>query len=66
MSWDPTNMAAALRQLVGFRRVFIKNGQTATIQFTVRGEQMEVWVDDETGFDTIPGKTRNFHPPSVL
>ena len=39
MAWDPTNYAAARRQLVGFRRVFIKNGDTVTVQITVKGEQ---------------------------
>ena len=61
MSWDPSNIAAALRQLVGFRRIFIKNGETVTIQFTVKGEQMEVWVDDDTGFNVLPGKICNFN-----
>ena len=56
MSWDPSNTAAALRQLVGFRRVFIKNGDTVTVQVTVKGEQMEVWVDDKTGFNVLDGK----------
>ncbi len=56
MSWDPSNKAAALRQLVGFKRIFIKNGGSVTVQMTVKGEQMEVWVDDDIGFNVLPGK----------
>ena len=55
MSWDPSNTAAALKQLVGFKRVFIANGDSVTLSFTIKGEQMEVWVDDKTGFNVLPG-----------
>ena len=57
MSWDPSNWAAALRQLVGYTRVFIKNGETVTVNFEILGEQMEVWVDDNTGFNVLNGKS---------
>ncbi len=57
MSWDKSNTAAALIQLVGFRRVFIANKDSVTLSFTVKGEQMEVWVDDNTGFNVLPGTT---------
>ena len=57
MSWDPSNWAAALRQLVGYTRVFIKNGETITVNFEILGEQMEVWVDDNTGFNVLNGKS---------
>ena len=26
-----------------------------------KGEQMEVWVDDDTGFNVVPGKICNLH-----
>ena len=60
MSWDPSNWAAALRQLVRYTRVFIKNGETVTVNFEILGEQMEVWVDDNTGFNVLNGKSCEF------
>ena len=60
MSWDPSNSAAALRQLVGYERVFIKNGDTVTVNFEILGEQMEVWVDDNKGFNVLNGKSCTF------
>ena len=60
MSWDPSNYAAALRQLVGYERVFIKNGDTVMVNFEILGEQMEVWVDDKTGFNVLNGKSGEF------
>lgn len=55
LTWDPSNAAAPLRQLVAFRRVFIPTGHAQRLTFTVRGHQMEVWVDDVIGFNVLPG-----------
>ena len=60
MSWDPSNWAAALRQLVGYERVFIKNGDAVSVNFEILGEQMEVWVDDNKGFNVLNGQSCAF------
>ena len=56
ISWDPSNTIAPLRQLAAFRRLFIKNGETATVQLTVYGDQLAVWVNDGIHWDVLPGE----------
>ena len=55
ISWDPSNTIVPLRQLAAFRRLLIKNGETATVQLTVSGDQMAVWVNDGTRWNVLPG-----------
>ena len=55
ISWDPSNTIAPLRQLAAFRRLFIKNGETVTVQLTVYGDQMAVWVNDGIRWNVLPG-----------
>ena len=55
ISWDPSNTIAPLRQLAAFRRLLIKSGETATVQLTVSGDQMAVWVNDGTRWNVLPG-----------
>ena len=56
ISWDPSNTIAPLRQLAAFRRLFIKNGETVSVQLTVYGDQMAVWVDDGIRWNVLPGE----------
>ena len=56
MQWDNASLPAPKLQLVGFRRVFVPTGQKITVQFTVTGKQMELWFDDISAFNVVPGK----------
>ena len=58
ISWDPSNTIAPLRQLSAFRRIFIKNGETVTVQLTVSGDQMAVWVNDGIRWNVLPGMVK--------
>lgn len=43
-------------QLVGFQRVSVEKGSRLTVTFTIKPEQLAVWVDDNTGWETLTGK----------
>ena len=58
MQRDNTSLPAPKLQLVGFRRVFVPTSQKVTVQFTVTGQQMELWFDDISAFNVVPGKCR--------
>ena len=57
MSWpsDTKGVPVPKLQLVGFSRPFLKAGGATTLAFTIKAEQMAVWIDDSTGFGFIPG-----------
>ena len=56
ISWDPSNTIAPLCQLAAFRRLFIKNEETVTVELTVSGDQMAVLVNDGIHWDVLPGE----------
>ena len=56
MQWDNASLPAPKLQLVGFKRVFVPTSQKFTVQFTVSAQQMELWFDNISAFNVVPGK----------
>lgn len=57
MSWPESSVPLPKIQLVGFERLFFDAGASMCTFFTVRAEQMAVWISDEIGFGFIPGES---------
>ena len=55
MSWTNVSVPVPFRQLAGFTRASLKNGASQTLRFTIKGEQMAVWMDDNRGFEIPRG-----------
>ena len=55
MQWLNETLLAPKITLVGYDRVSLKVNEVATRSFKVTGEQMQLWMDDKTGFEIIPG-----------
>ena len=58
MQWDNTSLPSPKLQLVGFKRVFVPASQKVTVDFTVTGQQMELWFDNISAFNVVPGKKK--------
>jgi len=57
LSWISAPLAAPLRQLVGFQRVFLKSGQSSRVSFTISDRRMSL-VDEEGTRIVPPGRCR--------
>ena len=55
MSWTNVSVPVPRLQLAGFTRISLKNGASQTLRFTIKGEQMAVWMDDNSGFGVPRG-----------
>ena len=59
MHWmnDTASHIAPRVQLVGYERVHLTLGLKKRLVFTVKADQMALWVDDKVGFKVLPGNT---------
>ncbi|XP_078336442.1 uncharacterized protein LOC111101492 [Crassostrea virginica] len=57
LEWLDTNETMPIHQLVGFRRVFLRNKMTLSWMVTIRASSMAVW-NDKQGFNIEPGHYR--------
>ncbi|XP_061167474.1 xylan 1,4-beta-xylosidase-like [Saccostrea echinata] len=57
LKWLDTKEEMPMKQLVGFRRVFLQSGETLSWLFTIDAESMAVWSNDRD-FSIEPGHYR--------
>jgi len=57
LSWISAPLAAPLRQLAGFQRVFLKAGQSSRVSLTISDRRMSL-VDEEGTRVVPPGRCR--------
>ena len=55
MSWPETSIPVPNMQLVGFERIPLSVGKETKVEFTIEPHNLQVWLDDTTGWGTLKG-----------
>ncbi len=59
MKWTESEVVAPKLQLAGFQRLTLRNLEARQVNFTIKSEQMALWMADDSGFKVFDGKQRH-------